>query len=278
MRLTCVYACLCLMIISCENMQKDSQTLATAYGEHLKMDDVAHLLSDHHSPLDSQHIMDKAVDNWLMQEILLHEAENKVGVSSEIEQLVDDYKRSLYIRELEELQLKEHLDTSIMVAELDTFYEQSREDWVLDEPIVQFLFVKVPLKQYDETLKNLWKTEDLPALRSLAYKSEKNILLLDPDKWYYQSSLKNIVPSELWKKIDISKNENYRYTDGDDQLLLKILGSVDKGKTAPKLFAYPMIKQRILHDRSSNYLKQWRKDQYQNNIRSKEISIYENNN
>ena len=256
----------------------DSQALATAYGEHLYIDDVSHLLATEHSALDSQHIIDKAVDNWLMDEILLREAKNKIGKTTRISNLLEDYERSLYIQELEARQLAENLDTSLTTAELDTFYNNTKSDWILNEPIIQFLFVKVPASTYDDTMKTLWKTEDLPALRSSLMSSEENICLLEVDKWYYGSSLKNIRPSDLWKRIDLSKTETYKYTDNNSQLLLKILGNMDKGSQAPKAIAYPLIKQRILHDRSLSYLKNWRKDQYQKEIRSKDIVIYENNN
>jgi len=83
------------------------------------------------------------IDNWLMQEILYNEAQKKIKTEDKIEQLVESYKKSLYINELEKVQLASQLDTLISVAELDTFYSQHKQDFLIDEEIVRIQRLKI---------------------------------------------------------------------------------------------------------------------------------------
>ncbi len=252
--------------------QKPEDLLASAYGNKLYKSDLGELITSEMTVHDSSSILKKHVDKWLLQEILFHEAKAQVGTEDRIEQLVENYKKSLYIHELEKTQLAAQLDTLITRAELDTFYNQRKEDFLLDEEIVRLLFVKVPEAYDNENLKTLWKTENLPAL-SVFIKEVGGLQFLNLENWYYLSEMRNLIPAELLAKVNFSKTEAYSLSQDGYRFLIKILDHTDNNEIAPKSFALEKIKLRLLHDRSSGLLKKWKKDLYQNNIQSKNITI-----
>ena len=260
--------------MSCQTEKANDRTIATAYGHHFQLDELDQHLVGAESSIDSQQIIDKEIDNWLMDEILLHEATKQIKNNSEIKSKVQSYEKSLMIHELEKYYIKNALDTTITHQEIDTLYRKHQEDYSITEAIIQCLFVKIPEPQYNDNIKTLWKTEDLPALKANLGPKDDNIHLLDIDNWYQKSRLKNILPQGLWNKINLEKKESYSYSDNGSQYLIKILGHTSKGEPMPMSYATPIIKSRIIRERSQVLLHQWRKDMYQNNIRSKDIIIH----
>ena len=265
---------LSLMMLSCQTDKANEQTVATAYGQHLQIETLGGQLTTARTSRDSQRIIDKEVDNWIMDEILVHEAKKKFSADEDIKEKVSSYEKSLYIHELEKYHIESQLDTTISKAEMDTFYIRNQEEYLNTEALIQGLMIKVSDNRYNDTIKNLWKTEDLPALKVVLSENEGNFHLLDVAKWYQESRLKNLLPDGLWKRINFKEKESYSYSDNGNQYLVKILGHTPEGDPMPTSYAAPLIKSRIIRDRSRALLQRWRKDVFQNNIQSKDIIIY----
>ena len=263
-----------LLFWGCQSQVGGGDELASAFGNKLYESELKAVLSSATNGLDSAHITDKYVDNWVMSEILYNEAKNKVKQESNIDALVEKYKKSLYIHELEKIKLQE-LDTLNINSELAAALSDSTVEHVLEEPCLRFLFVKVKEAAYNDTLKAIWKTEDLPAL-DIYVSQVGGLALLELDKWYHASEFNNITPAALQKKINYSKTESYSLTQDGEQILLKILEYRKAGSPEPADLTIPQVKQRILHDKSVQFLKEWKKTLYQNNIQSKNIHINNN--
>jgi len=276
-RLLFVFLFLITVTLSCDIDQAgDDEVLATAFGNKLFKQDILPFRSTKLNPVDSQSMISRQIDSWLMEEMLYKESKSKVNSKKSIDKLVANYRKSLFIHELEKLQLAANLDTTITAAELDTFYAHHKADFQLDEAIVKLLFAKVPEGYNNEELKTLWQTENLPALQ--VYVQARNGLeLLEPEKWHYLSEISNIAPLELIDQIDFTKKETYSITDKGQHFLIKVLDYVKPTELAPKSFALPYIKERLLRDRSKNLLNSWKKELFQNNIKSKDISITSTN-
>lgn len=262
------------MIFACQPQITGKDELARAFGQKLYKSDITGALATATNSLDSLQIMDKYVDNWLMSEILYNEAKQKIGKEPGVEKLVEDYKKSLYIHELEKKKLHD-MDTAMISAELASAIAQSESQYLLEEPYLRFLFVKVNESVYNDTLKSIWKTEDLPALDSYV-KQMGGLAMLNIQNWYSNSEFNNITPTRLRDKINFSKTESYSLNQDGTQLLLKILEYKKAGESEPSALSIPKIRQRIMHDKSVIFLKEWKKTLYQNNIQSKNIHINNN--
>jgi len=261
-------------MLSCEPQSgQKGEVLATAYKSKLYQSEVKGLITEAISSQDSQKLINKYIDQWLMDEILYNSAQKNVKATSDIENLVDNYRKALYILEYEKKIFEERAKDSITQAALDTFYVRNKEEYELQEDIVQVLLVKVPEKYDSENLKTLWKTENVPALKSLL-KSSDGFGYLDLEKWYPKSELKQLMPSSLYDKINFSKQESYSTNDKGFRFLIKILAGVKADEEPPKSFIMPKIRQRILNEKSSEYLNNFKKELYQNNIQSKDIIIH----
>lgn len=263
------------VILACqpaESNHSNTEILATAFGENLYLSDLSSKLENSTNSSDSQFVISRHVDNWLMDKILYQEAQKEIKISKKLNQKVEDYKKSLYIYELENLILDQSLNTNISQAELDTFYNKNLVDFKLDESVARILYIKVPTELDNDTLKDYWKTEDLPALSTLLEKTSA-LSMLELNEWYPHSKLKNLMPEKLFKKINFSKTDNYSLSTDKSKYYVKVLENIKSKEQAPVNFVEQNIRDRILHNRTQKILKEKRQAFYQDNIANKNITI-----
>lgn len=247
--------------------------VAEAYGQKLFEDEINPYLSKINTASDSQFVQSKVVDDWLMDKIIYQEAKSRIKNNDKINKLVEDYRQSLIINEWEKLIIQSNLDTFIDQSEIDSFFTYHKEDFLLEESILRFLFVKSPADSINEDFDDIWKTEDIPALKQFCTETN-SFCQLDPSEWYKISSLKNIIPSELFAKVSLKKPNNYTLKQNDTQFYLRIVDIVDDTKDIPVEFVSERIKLRIIQDRIKGLLKKKKSELFDQKIKSKEITIY----
>ena|GEM_PF-588659 len=266
---------LCFFLYSCDQLRapkNDTTILASAYGEKLYISELSDRLTDANSKSDSQFIISRYVDSWLMDKILIAEAQKNVKADKALDDKVNAYRKSLYIYELENYILQNHLNQTITQDELDTFYSKYSNDFITNEKICRLLYIKVPNSYDTDTLQSFWKTEDLPAL-NIYMQGDSTFALLDDKKWYSNSKIKSLLPTKLYKKINFSKTENYTYSSGETKYYVKLLESIKTNTAAPLSYVEDEIRDRILHDRSEKLLKEKRTEYFQANIKNKKITV-----
>lgn len=266
--------------MSCNGLldkSKDPNLVAEAYGKKLYIQEIVSGIGNFNNPIDSQIAATRFIDEWLIDLILFEEAQKKLKDKKRIQKLIQDYERSLYISELENRIVKNLLDTVVAQEAIDTFYLKHSEDFKLSEPIVRLLLIRLDSVRDASTLKNLWTTEDLPALKIFVEKSQ-GLAFLDPQEWQYISDLRSISPESLFAKISLNRPGEYALEKNDQHFYLKVLEIIDQNDLPPMEFVKERIKLRILQDRIKALLKSHKSELFNEKIQSKEIKIYGNKN
>jgi len=266
--------------MSCNGLldkSKDPNLVAEAYGKKLYIQEIVSGIGNFNNPIDSQIAATRFIDEWLIDLILFEEAQKKLKDKKRIQKLIQDYERSLYISELENRIVKNLLDTVVAQEAIDTFYLKHSEDFKLSEPIVRLLLIRLDSVRDASTLKNLWTTEDLPALKIYVEKSQ-GLAFLDPQEWQYISDLRSISPESLFAKISLNRPGEYALEQNDQHFYLKVLEIIDQNDLPPMEFVKERIKLRILQDRIKALLKSHKSELFNEKIQSKEIKIYGNKN
>jgi len=266
--------------MSCNGLldkSKDPNLVAEAYGKKLYIQEIVSGIGNFNNPIDSQIAATRFIDEWLIDLILFEEAQKKLKDKKRIQKLIQDYERSLYISELENRIVKNLLDTVVAQEAIDTFYLKHSEDFKLSEPIVRLLLIRLDSVRDTSTLKNLWTTEDLPALKIYVEKSQ-GLAFLDPQEWQYISDLRSISPESLFAKISLNRPGEYALEQNDQHFYLKVLEIIDQNDLPPMEFVKERIKLRILQDRIKALLKSHKSELFNEKIQSKEIKIYGNKN
>ena len=261
------------LTISCQMKQDKGSILAKAYGNELYLEDLATDLAQAESKVDSTLIIDKKTDEWLSQEILYKEAKTRLKEDPVIENMVDTYKKELYIHKLEGL-LKSELatETSWNTADLQAYIESEGLPTILEEPMMKFLMVKVPHRKESEKLQTLWKTEDLPGLKYYISQWE-GFAKLDLDKWHTRSQISNLLPDSLLTTINFKSEKSYSMRHKDDIIYYKTLDHLSKGDSIPSEILAESLNNKLSREKFKEFINSWKTELFNTKIQSKDIQI-----
>lgn len=265
-----------IIFFSCEFSKSgtdNAEVIAEAYGQVLYRYELEDYLDKLGTRPDSNILISQFIDQWVMDEILLHEAQLRIKNTASVEELVRDYEQSLMIKELERLFLDQYLDTLVSSSEIDSFYKFHSEDFLLTEDIIRMFFIKIPKEAANDSLATMWETEDLPVLRQYV-ESHDGLQLLDDRTWYSPSMLKNILPPDLFDKLAFKKTDSFALEDEDNKFYIKILEIIRDKDTPPISYVKEKIRIRIIQNRIKNLLKRKKAQLYNEKIKSKQIRIY----
>lgn len=265
-----------VFLLSCtlqDNEVEGDKILSESFGKKLYLSELNEILSPEMSSIDSQYVISKYTEDWLMDNILYNEAKKTVGNNIDINNLVEDYRRSLFINEWQKKIIGESIDTTVTQAQIDTFFAHNKEQFILPESIVRFILVKIPEEADNETFKTYWKNEDMVAIQHFINLNDGESFL-NVFKWHYKSFLKNLIPEKLFNKINFNKLESYSQTDNNSKYYVKVLEYVKDQSEAPVTFASDRIRHRIQQQRIKSGLNKKKSDLYDKNIKNKSIKIY----
>ena len=95
------------------------------------------------SPEDSTRVAEQYIRQWAINLIEYDIAKDQTNKA--IEQLVDDYRRSLYLHEYEKNLIARRMPRAVEDTLIQSFYEQHKEHLILPETIIQGLLLVVPV-------------------------------------------------------------------------------------------------------------------------------------
>ena len=275
-----------LLIVSCDfiSLKKDKvpqhRPIATVYNKNLYKKDIEELLPKGISKKDSLVIVKGLINSWAKKQLLLAKAEENISeVNSEkIKDLVNNYKKSLYINGYKERLIKQQLDTVVNQQEVKTYYQKNKENFKLSEELLQFEYIHFGKDFLDkeETIKSFKSTEeeereDLER-HLLNFKSYR----LQDSTWVKYSYLKEMIPP-FQKETKQNLLKISKYIQKEDSLgvyLVAVKNKLPKNATAPLLFVSSRIKQIILHKRKLELIREIEKTLINDAIQNKNFKEY----
>ena len=189
---------LIFLICSCEFFQKDSdQLLVTVYGEKLYFSDINHLLSPDINSDDSINLVKQLCEKWVKEQLLLNKAKiNLPLVQQNVKSQVESYENSLLIYSYQKELLSQKLDTIVSIGEIDSFYKNNKENFVLRDHAVKVNYIKVKKEvPYLWRLKDLYNKSDEESMLKLedyCYQFADDYYI--EDIWIYANNITNLFP------------------------------------------------------------------------------------
>jgi len=237
--------------------------LVQAYDNVLYDKDIEDLLSGEESSEDSALIINAYIERWLRNQVMLYEAKNQIEDMERIDEMVEDYRRSLILYDYEEQLTTAMLDTIVDNEEVIDYYEENQKDFILNQRVLGLMWWKngeiketgIDIEVFRDSLRN--KTHILQEKDSLArlnYFSYRDII----------RKFSEVNPDELPENIFSV------YKNGVEWRLL-LLEEVPEGEIAPLLFVRDEIEKLILHRRKIKLLQKIKEDNYQKALKKNRI-------
>jgi hypothetical protein len=274
-----------LLSFSCSdffNGKDDNAPLARVGDSYLYEDAVASMISEGMSPQDSAAFVVNYINKWASKQLLL--SKSKINLPeeklAEFDRLVADYRADLYTKAYLEALVQQSQDTVVTRQELEQFYQSRKENFKLDEKLVQLRFAVLPSQflNKEEVVSKLksYSSEDKAFLDSIAVQFNK--LHLNDSIWVDASRVMKEIPAITYDNQDryLKKSQFFELQDSLGVYLGKVTNVLDVNDVAPLTYIEPNIKQIILNRRRLEKMRKLENDVLDEAIQKNEFEIYGN--
>jgi hypothetical protein len=221
------------------------------------------------------------VNNWIRKQLLIQEASTKIEFDeAEIERKILDYKYSLMGYEYQSFYISQNLNTDVSEEEIEKYYNENIDNFILKQNIVRGKFVKLPLGAPKinkiKTLINSNKKEDIEELNSYSLSFAATYQLYDTVWMVFDDVIKNSPLAEIPNKIQFLQSNRFIETsDLQFQYFLKIDEYRISDNTSPLEFVKEVIKNIIINKRKVQLAQQLEQNVYERATKNKEFEIYQ---
>lgn len=267
-------------LAACSGSEDKGKLLAKVYDEELYQSDLNYLFNEGgYSKADSIEIVENYVNRWVEEQILVHEANSIESMDQDaIDKKTEHFRNDLLIVELEEILINERLDTAVTDQEIQKFYEAHKQDFQLNDYLVNVLYLKIPEDAPDiEKINNSYKLRKASDIQEvdLYAKIYASNYYYEPEKWiYFDDLLKEIPLQDINKDRFIMNKSKTRFQENGFHYFLNIIDYKLKNSTSPLNFERENIKNRILNIRVKELRKEIRNEIIANAYKENSVTVY----
>lgn len=270
-----------VFLISCSGFfrKKTERTLARVFDEYLYEDDLKGVVPAGTPPKDSITLVKNYIDNWVRQQLVLHQAEsNLTDEQMDFSQQLKAYNNSLVIYAYENELIRQKMDTVVTDDDIESYYDQNRNNFLLKENIVQIRYVKLP--KDSKMIKQFRKWID-------AEDPEQKILLssqcsqfasdyyLDDENWIRFADFTKLVPVKTLNEEDFLRGKKtFEFQDSSFIFLVKLKDFKIKEAVSPLSFEKEKIRNIILNKRKIDLIQKMREDIFLSASKKNDFEIF----
>lgn len=269
-----------LIYYSCNNNEQkiDGNTVVSVKGKILSKTELKDAIPLGSSKEDSTAIAEAYINMWVNDELIYDKAKQNITNEKTIDDLVEQYRKSLIINTYQEQLLKEYFANTIAKSDLKSYYEENKDKFILDENIIRGLYLKIPIESKELSNFQKWyKQETDEAIENIEKNTLQNVVGYEYfyDKWLsFENVMENIPELIKEEQQFLKQNKNLEVRDSSFVYLLNIKEYKLAGSEAPYEYIKGQIAEVYMEQRKASYLKQVREDLYNKAISNGEIKFY----
>lgn len=261
-----------------ENADPSKNPVVTVRDKTLYQSDLSEFVLQGTSKEDSIATAEAYIKMWIDDQLMYDKAKENLLNEKEIEELVDNYRRSLIISSYQEQLLKQHFSKSISDDELKAYYDQHKNQLKLDESIIKGLFLKIPVNSPSLPIFQRWykQTTDA-AIENIEKNTLQSAVSYEYfyDRWVRLNDVMENIPYLMSDSEQFLKtNKSLEVRDSSFVYLLNIKEFELAGNTAPYDYIKGRLNEVFIEQRKADYLKKVQQDLYDKALSSKEIKFY----
>lgn len=261
--------------------KKSGQIIAECYDQYLYVDDLEGIVVPGLPPNDSIAVVRQFIDNWIMQQIMLQQAENNLTESqTDFSDQVEAYRNSLIIYAYESELIRQKLDTAVSMTQIEEFYNNNQQDFQLRENIVKARYIKIPAGTKQDVVKKaerLLKSDDIDDIDKLLDLCQNSMLTCytEEDNWIRFDDLIREVPIATEDQESFLKNR--RYYEASDSLYMYLVNFKEiktKEAVSPLSFEIDNIRNLILNRRKIELMERMQQEVFKEAMKNNDFTIY----
>ena len=278
-----LYIVICVILFtSCDFFKStdNREPIARVNDTYLYKDDIKDIIPLGTTKEDSILLVNAYVNRWarqllLMDGALLNLSEDK---QNEFSKLVEQYRSDLFTKAYLEGLVKKNIDTIVKTEVAEVFYEANKESFKLNDDLMQFRYISLPLNPIDiDTIKNRFKRfkpKDQRFLDSISVQF-KSYSLNDSIWIKFSDAVEKIPAVSVENKNQLLKKSNYvQLKDSLNLYLMQVNDVRLQNDYAPLDYVKTTIKQIVINKRKLELIKQLEKDITNDAIKNNQFQIY----
>lgn len=282
MQKSIIISVLGLLLFSCQKIDRDptKKVIARVNDMYLYFEDIKHAIPPNVSKKDSLSLIQNYINTWATRELFMDQSRKNLTQKQlrEFDDLVRDYKSTLYINAYKDAVIHKSIDMEITNEDLNTFYNENLKNFNLNEELVKLRYLHLP-PDYNNTVatqKKLDRFNENDQEDLLNDKLEFLNFSLADSLWVSYSQVLSAIPVlETKEKSEVLKRGKYiQLKDSLGIYMMKIKDVLQKNEVAPMDYIKPTIKQIILNKRKRELIKNLEKDITKDAIKNKQFEIY----
>lgn len=270
---------LCIFLSSCQFLNTEDDVIAKVGEAVLLEKDVLEAIPPGLNREDSLLFLTNFVNRWTEEQVLYQEAVNNLPEElPRINKEIEKYKRSLYIFAYENELLKAKLDTNVSKEEIETYFEENKEQFMLRQSIIKlnYMIMSNQTKNLDKLHKK-FVNQDAEDLADLGKFCSTSAYECDfEDHWMSLDDTKlKIKPlANYLKTNNLNSGRVIKLEDSSLIYLLKINELKIKEDIPPLDFVKNDVKEIILNQRKSILLNSLRNEIIEESKQKNKIEVF----
>jgi len=269
------------MLASCQPKMEVSNVdnvVAQAYGNALTVQQLSDRIPDHLSDADSVSRAKSIIQSWSMDQALAAQADRSLPEELKtFDEKIESYRQSLLIYAWEEQYIRTKLDTAVNDTEIESYYKENQQNFLLKGFIVRSRFAaladsvsqtnRIRRLFFSEDAEDVGKLEELLVKKNAAY-------FLQDETWMRMEELLEQVPLGVFNfESYLKKNEKVEFKKDERLYFLQIKDYRLKDDVSPLELERENIRALIVHQRRKTLLNDMRNSLYQQAVERGEIEM-----
>lgn len=277
---------LALSVTACRNSNvqmgdgADKDVVATVDNKILYSSDIKEAMPLGLSSVDSVTFAKMYIENWVLNQLKMRRAEEVLSSNqADIERLVEGYRQSLMMRQLDQYYIDNAIDLEITDKQLSAYYRANSACFKLDHDKVRGVVVKTS-KNFRNTstlstaLNGIAKRGDTEEVRALCEKHNLQLSDLTAQWVTYADFLSNLPTERSSSYASLLGKSGVQHMSSDDAHFYFILLDVArKGEVAPLECVKEDIRRRLYAERRADIVSNYEAELKQDAIASGRVTV-----
>ena len=259
----------------------DSDSVIARIGDHvLTEQDFRLSIPDNLNKEDSLILSESIIKTWIKDMLMYDLAKRNIQNKEAINQLVENYRKSLITYQYQEQLINEKMSKEISGIELERYYKENTDKFKLENILIQGLFLKIPVNAPQiNKIKEWYKSLSVSDIENIEKYSIQNAVKYDYfyDRWVQLENVMLLFPY-AWENPDalIRQKQHIEVQDSNFYYLLNIKEVLYPGETEPYEYTKSNVKEMIINQKRMDFMRNFEEELYQEAIAKGKVERIKN--
>lgn len=277
MKVIYILVLLSLLASGCSQRQEEASNdvIVSVYDQSLTVSELNKNIPQGITKEDSVITAENYIKFWIHDVLLYDVAKKNIANKEEIEELIENYKRSLIIYHYQEQLIQEKLSKNISKEEISKYYMENANVFKLEISLLKGFLLKLPTDAPQvKNVKEWSKSNRQQDLEKLDKYIVKNAVSFDDFQghWIDWDTVNEKLPKNELSAVTL-KEGVIELQDSAFIYILNVQSYLSPGNTAPEEFAEKNIREILINQKKIEFLRKLEEDLYNEALKEGKIKF-----